>query len=117
MARGRNGKLPFESITVVKYVKNQLDLDGLTLNDAILQNVVLGSGTNLKNEIFCIERYFIYHENPIISKMASDLIAEPYQLSKIHTKMKKVETDTDRLFELVPHIVMDFKFKVILLQD
>jgi len=103
-----------QSITVVKYIKNQLDSDGLTLSDATFKQMLDEAVEQIsKNPNFCIERYFIYHENPIISKMASDLIAEPYQLSKIHTKMKKVETDTDRLFELVPHIVMDFKFKVI----
>jgi hypothetical protein len=31
----------------------------------------------------------------------------------MHDKHKKVETEEERLLELVPHVVLDFKFKVI----
>lgn len=104
----------FTNLSVIKYVEKQLANDGLTLSDPTFRQMMDEAIEQMDNTSgFKAERYFIYHENPTISKAASDLVAEPYQLSKIHNKTKKLETDGNRLFELVPRVVMDFKFKVI----
>jgi len=49
----------------------------------------------------------------VISKITADLISEKYTLSKIHSKLTKVDTDEDRLFDLVPRIIFEFKNRLI----
>jgi len=46
--------------------------------------------------------------------LTADLISEKYTLSRIHSKIKKVEADADRLLELVPRVVFEFKNMLIL---
>ena len=46
--------------------------------------------------------------------ITADLISEKYTLSKIHSKIKKIEEDADRLIELVPRVVFEFKNSLIL---
>ena len=37
------------------------------------------------------------------------MVSEKYQLSKVHTKFQKVETETDRLWELIPRAIYELK--------
>lgn len=45
--------------------------------------------------------------------LATDLAAEKYQLSKVHTKYAKIETERDRLQELVQRAVSELKLAVL----
>ena len=44
-----------------------------------------------------------------ISKIALDMIAEKYTLSKIHTKYQTIEGEKERLSELVPRALFELK--------
>ena len=61
-----------------------------------------------------ISRFFLTHPNPDISKLAADLVSEKYQLSKYHTKSQTVTTDDERLDELVPMLLINFKNALLL---
>jgi DNA primase len=67
-----------------------------------------------KQEGFVAERFFLYHPNTRISLLTAELVTEKYTLSKVHSKVKKVETDAERLIELVPRVVFEFKNSLIL---
>lgn len=56
-----------------------------------------------------LERYFTTYPDSEISLLAVDLVSEKYQLSKVHTKFQKVETETDRLWELIPRAIYELK--------
>ena len=45
--------------------------------------------------------------------MAADLISDPYELSKIHSRFQTIEKDQDKLGELIPHILVDLKNAII----
>lgn len=51
-----------------------------------------------------------------IRNLATSLISEKYQMSKIHTKYAKVETERERLVEYVPRAVCELKNAIISLQ-
>lgn len=42
------------------------------------------------------------------------MVTEKYQLSKVHSKVKRVESDAERLIDLVPRVVFEFKNSLIL---
>ncbi len=60
-----------------------------------------------------LERYFTTHPDTAISLLAVDLVSEKYQLSKIHTKYQKIETEADRLWELIPRAIDELKYAIL----
>ena len=68
---------------------------------------------HIHREGFIAERYFLAHPDPNISKLSTELIADRYQLSKYHSKAQRLVTDEERLFELVPTLMINFKFAII----
>ena len=41
------------------------------------------------------------------------MTSEKYQLSKYHTKNQKIPSEDERLMELVPHLITDFKLSIV----
>ncbi len=60
-----------------------------------------------------LERFFTTHPDTDISLLAVDLVSEKYQLSKIHTKFQKIETESDRLWELIPRAIDELKYAIL----
>ena len=56
-----------------------------------------------------LERYFTTYPDTQISLLAVDLVSEKYQLSKVHTKYQKVETESEKLWELIPRAIYELK--------
>jgi DNA primase len=69
---------------------------------------------NYKQENFAVQRFFLFHQQSEISNITADLISEKYTLSRIHSKIKRIEADADRLIELIPRVVFEFKNCLIL---
>ena len=68
---------------------------------------------HLNDSGFSCERYFISHPDMVISRVATELASDRYQLSKFHSKGQKLITDEERLFELVPILMINFKNAIV----
>ena len=93
--------------TVMQYILSDLDEDEITFHYPLYKKIFefaqhIPIGTSF-------ETYFINHVDPEINKFALDVVAERYQLSKIHTKFATVETEEDKLMELVPRAIFELK--------
>lgn len=100
-------------ITVTEYVVNDLKEDELAFHNPLHRQMLAEAAEHIHNEGFTAERYFLAHPDPIISKLSTELIADRYQLSKYHSKAQRLVTDEERLFELVPTLMINFKFAII----
>ena len=100
-------------ITVTEYVINDLKEDELAFHNPLHRQMLTEAAEHIHNEGFIAERYFLAHPNPIISKLSTELISDRYQLSKYHSKAQRLVTDEERLFELVPTLMINFKFAII----
>ena len=96
-------------VTVGDYIIEELDTDKLVFENRLHALVLQEYKNNCRNSNFVAERYFLHHSNGEISQLTADLISEKYTLSKIHSKVKKVEEDADRFIDLVPRVVFEFK--------
>lgn len=56
-----------------------------------------------------IEKVLCSHLDDDIRLLSLDLVPEKHVLSKVHTKFSKVETDEDRLAEIIPRTVYELK--------
>ena len=96
------------------YILEELEQDQLTFDNSLHALMLEEYKNNYQQENFTVQRFFLYHSQSEISNMTADLISEKYTLSRIHSKIKKVEADADRLLELVPRVVFEFKNCLIL---
>ncbi len=101
-------------VTVATYTFDELERDELGFFNPLHQLVLDEYKMHCNDETFNPERFFLYHPNPQISQLTADLVTEKYTLSKVHSKVKKVETDLERLIELVPRVIFEFKNSLIL---
>jgi DNA primase len=100
-------------LTVVEYIQLDLEQDNLQFHNPLHRRILSEALEHLHDEGFTAERYFVYHADPDISKLAANLSSDRYQLSKYHSKTQKIVTDEERLSELVPHQMIDFKLAIL----
>lgn len=100
-------------VTVTEYVVNDLKSDELAFHNPLHRQMLAEAAEHLHNEGFTSERYFLAHSDPAISKLSTELIADRYQLSKYHSKAQRLVTDEERLYELVPMLMINFKYAII----
>jgi len=103
-----------QPVTVSTYIFAELEQDELGFYNTLHQLFIDEYKLHCSDETFNPERFFLYHPNGKISQLTADLVTEKYTLSKVHSKIKKVETDIDRLIELVPRVIFEFKNSLIL---
>lgn len=101
-------------VTVGDYILQELEQDQLMFYNELHALILEEYKLNHHQEGFLAEKFFIYHQNQRLSLLAADLVTERYTLSKVHSKMKRVETDLERLIDLVPRVVFEFKNSLIL---
>ena len=101
-------------VTVGDFILEELERDNLLFYNEVHTLILEEYKLQHKQEGFAAERFFLYHPDSRISILTADLVTEKYTLSKVHSKLKKVETDAERLIDLVPRVVFEFKNTLIL---
>lgn len=100
-------------LTVIQYISEGLKEDDLQFHDALHRRVLHEAEQHIGDKDFVASRYFIAHPDPAVSQLAADMISDRYQLSKYHSKAQKIVTDEERLYELVPRLLLDFKLAIV----
>ena len=103
-------QIPF---TVTECIASGLKEDELQFYDPLHRLVLQECEAHLNDPNFNPERYFIAHPDPAVSKLAVDLVSDRYQLSKYHSKGQKIVSDEERLYELIPRLLLDFKLSIV----
>lgn len=100
-------------LTVIEYISMDLKQDELQFHNPLHRRILSEAEAHLHDNNFTAERYFLAHPDPAISKLAAEMINDRYQLSKYHSKSQKIVSDEERLHELVPHQIIDFKLAIL----
>ena len=103
-------------MTVAEYVASEFEMDQITLSTPLFAKLLNELLQHIGESSFTAERYFVAHANPTLSRLAVDLIEEKYQLSKYHSKTQTVLSEADRLCDLIPHLIIDYKLSIIELE-
>ncbi|MDO5663956.1 MAG: DNA primase [Bacteroidia bacterium] len=81
-----------EGPSVIEVIKFDLLRDKFIFSDEVFfsnslyRAIFEEACEKLSDESFVCDRYFLTHHDPKISKLATDLVSDKYQLSKIHAK-------------------------------
>ena len=105
-----------QQVLVAEYVASELEMDEITFTTPLFEEVLRELQQHLGEEGFVAERHFVNHANPELSRLAVDLIEEKYQLSKYHSKTQTIVQEADRLYELVTHLMVDYKHSLVELE-
>jgi DNA primase len=101
-------------ISVGTFIASQLTDDDLVPDKPVFQIIFNEILERLDDENFQPERYFIYHPDGRVSKLASDLLAEKWVESRRWSKAGSfIEKEEDILDMLVPRIVNEYKLRKI----
>ena len=100
-------------VTVVEYVINDLKEDELAFHNPLHRRILSEASENIHDQEFASERFFVAHPDPKISTIATELASDRYQLSKYHSKTQKLVTDEERLYEMVPMLMINFKNAIV----
>ena len=100
-------------ITVTEYVVDDLKEDDLAFHNPLHRRILAEAAEHVHDTGFKAEHYFVNHVDPTISKLCVELISNRYQLSKYHSKNQKIVTDEERLYELIPRLMINFKYAIV----
>ena len=100
-------------VTVVEYVINDLKEDELAFHNPLHRRILSEASEHIHDQEFASERFFVAPPDPKISTIATELASDRYQLSKYHSKTQKLVTDEERLYEMVPMLMINFKNAIV----
>lgn len=103
-------EVPF---TATEFVFYALQEDKLSFQVALHQRILDEAMEHIHEAGFSSQKYFLNHADQAVSSLAFQLMSDKYQLSKYHTKNQSITSDEERLFDLVRHLMTDFKLAVI----
>lgn len=103
-------------LRVAEFIRSDLEQDELTFYTPVLKQMLDEAAEHSHEEGFEAHRYFLAHPDPLVSRIAANLLSEKYQLSKYHTKNREIEQEEDRLDQLVVRDLFAFKEAYILHQ-
>ena len=108
-----NGEGQTVPLTVIEYVAADLKEDDLAFHNPLHRQMLAEATAHLHDPGFVAEHYFLNHPDPAISTLSLDLVNVRYQLSKYHYKVRKIVTDEERLYEVVPMLMINFKYAIV----
>ncbi len=99
-----------EILTVAEYIVNEITSDDLDFNDSVFARIFSDFRFHTEHGLITGDRQFIKHEDPEISSLSADLLADSHELSRIwKEKQTYVETEDMKLKEIVSDVVLKFK--------
>ena len=98
-------------VSVTEYISIDLKQDELQFKNPMHRRILTEAEMHVHEDSFSAERHFLTHPDAQITRLAADLINEKYQLSK--SNEEALIKDDDRLHELVPHLLIDFKLAIL----
>ena len=100
-----------ETVTcVADFIVNEIDSDELKFENTVFSEIYSDFQFHISQGLFPGDQHFVRHADPDISRVSAGLLAENYVLSNIWKKKQTyVETELDKIKEIVEDAVLKFK--------
>lgn len=96
---------------VAEIQRTATNLSDITMQEQVLEqkcNDAYAKGLNDFKMMYLVKNLISSPED-VLRHITTDLVSEKYVLSKVHTKYAKIETEQDKLDELVPRAIYEWK--------
>jgi DNA primase len=99
-----------EVISVADFIVKEITSDDLLFDNRICAKIFADFRFHVEHGLIAGDRQFVKHEDPEISSLSADLLADSHELSRIwKDKQTYVETEEMKLKEIVGDAVLKFK--------
>jgi DNA primase len=99
-----------EMLTVSDYIVREITSDDLVFDHIVCAKIFEDFRFHVEHGLIAGDKQFVKHEDPEISSLSADLLADSHELSKIwKDKQTYVETEEMKLKEIVSDAVLKFK--------
>ena len=99
-----------EVLTVADYIVKEITSDDLVFDDSVCSRIFAEFCFHVEHGLMPGDKQFVKHEDPEISSLSADLLADSHELSRIwRDKQTYVETEEMKLKEIVGDAVLKFK--------
>ncbi len=106
-----------EVVTVADQIVKEIVSDELAFDNPVCAKIFSEIRFHVEHGLFTADNQFIKHEDPEISMLSADLLADSHELSKIWMeKQTFVETEEMKLKEIVGDVVLKFKSDKIIMK-
>ena len=106
-----------EVLTVSDYIVREIISDDLLFDDRVCTKIFADFRFHAEQGLITGEKQFVKHEDPEISSLSADLLADSHELSRIwKDKQTYVETEEMKLKEIVGDAVLKFKSDKIMIK-
>jgi DNA primase len=106
-----------EMLTVSDYIVREIISDELAFDDRVCSKIFEDFRFHAEHGLITGEKQFVKHEDPEISSLSADLLADSHELSRIwQSKQTFVETEEMKLKEMVGDAVLKFKSDKIMMK-
>ena len=102
-----------QPLKVADFINYSLVSDHLELRVPLHQRILAEALNNLQETGFQCMRYFENHPDSVISSLAIELAHDKESLSKIHSKGINIPSEEERLMELLPRLMTDYKLAIV----
>ena len=92
-------------LNVAQYISYDLGVDGLTFHSGLFNRILQEAVEHSSDEGFNPETYFTHHPDIEISRLATEMVIDHFQLSR----SLQVKNDEDTLRNKVIHLILDFR--------
>ena len=96
---------------IAEIQKTAINLSEIKGQEKILEEeceAVYQSGL-IEYSVMYIVNNLISSPDDVVRKVTTNLVSEKYVLSKVHTKFAKIDTEQDKIVELVPRAIFEWK--------
>ena len=99
--------------TVASYIATDLEADGISLQTPLYAQILSEalSLADTEEQKYVSLHYFMQAETPEIQQLATQVAEDNYTLSK--KQLKEHNPDENRLVELIPHLLNEYKFHIV----
>jgi DNA primase len=106
-----------EMLTVSDYIVREITTDELLFDDRVCSKIFADFQFHSEHGLITADKQFVKHEDPEISSLSADLLADSHELSAIwKAKQTYVETEEMKLKEIVGDAVLKFKSDKIMIK-
>lgn len=100
-------------LKVAEFISFSLEQDSLHLHHPLHQRILQETLAHLNEEGFQCTRYFENHPDNDVATLSISLAHDPEALSKVHSKGLTIPPEEERLAELVPRLMTDYKLAIV----
>lgn len=93
-------------ISVAEFILGDMEADGLAFSDPLLRQMADELLQHHRESGFVASRFFLRHNDSRISTLATELIGERYELSRLFSANTSLQ-------EVVPHLINDYKMAIV----